>query len=78
MTLLTEAKKRVTEDIEDVAKSEGVTSERLRRNVTSGRSVIVKSPSDASPALGIGEILRTKINANIGTSLECIEKNEEL
>jgi phosphomethylpyrimidine synthase len=78
MTLLTETKKRITEDIEDVAKSEGVTSEKLRRNVTSGRSVIVKSPSDASPALGIGEILRTKVNANIGTSVECIEKSEEL
>lgn len=78
MTLLTEAKKRVTEDIEDVARSEGVTNERLRRSITSGRSVIVKSPSDASPALGIGEILRTKVNANIGTSVECIEKDEEL
>ena len=78
MTLLTEAKKRLTKDIKDVARSEGLTSEKLRRSITSGRSVIVKSLSDASPALGIGENLRTKVNANVGTSVECIEKNEEL
>lgn len=78
MTLLIEAKKRVIEDIKNVAKSEGIASERLRRSIASGRSVIVKSPSDDVTPLGIGEILRAKVNANIGTSVEHIEKREEL
>jgi phosphomethylpyrimidine synthase len=78
MTLLTEAKKGLTDDIKRIAQSEGITSEKLRRNIASGRAVVVKNPAHASAMVGIGELLRTKVNANVGTSLDHVEQSEEL
>jgi phosphomethylpyrimidine synthase len=78
MTLLTEAKRRLTDDVKHVAKSEGITSEKLRRNIASGRTVIVKNATHDATAIGIGEALRAKVNANIGTSVDHIEQSEEL
>jgi phosphomethylpyrimidine synthase len=78
MTLLKEAKKRLTDDIKNVAKSEGIASERLRRSIASGRTVIPKNVTHDVAAIGIGEALSTKVNANIGTSIDYIDKSEEL
>ncbi|MGA7075409.1 MAG: phosphomethylpyrimidine synthase ThiC [Halobacteriota archaeon] len=78
MTLLTEAKKGLTDDIRNVAESEGIASERLRRNIASGRTVILKNATHDVAAIGIGEALRAKVNANIGTSIDYVEKSEEL
>ena len=78
MTLLEEAKKGLTDDIRNVAKSEGIASEKLRRNIASGRTVIPKNVTHDVAAIGIGDALRTKVNANIGTSIDYVEISEEL
>lgn len=59
----------VTQQMRLVAKSEGMDAERLRRGVAAGRIVIPwnRRRKIARPC-GIGRGLRTKINANIGTS----------
>jgi len=78
MTLLEEAKKRLTDDIISVAKSEGIASEKLRRNIASGRSAIPKNVNHDVTAIGIGDALCTKVNANVGTSIDFVEIKEEL
>jgi phosphomethylpyrimidine synthase len=78
MTLLEEAKKGLTDDIRNVAKLEGIASEKLRRDIASGRTVIPKNVTHEVAAIGIGSGLRTKVNANIGTSIDYVEITEEL
>ncbi|MDH7593043.1 MAG: phosphomethylpyrimidine synthase ThiC [Methanomicrobiales archaeon] len=64
------------EAIRAVARSEGVRPELLRKQVASGRAVIVQR--EGKRPVGIGEGLRTKINANIGTSTASIDPEEEV
>ncbi|MDM7933969.1 MAG: phosphomethylpyrimidine synthase ThiC [Methanothrix sp.] len=52
--------------IEEVAKAEGLRPSFLRRQIALGRVVVMQRESQQS--LGIGEGLKTKINANIGSS----------
>lgn len=59
-----------------VAKAERVRPTFLRKQVASGRVVILQR--DGKQPVGIGEGLRTKINANIGTSPEVFDPNEEV
>jgi len=59
-----------------VAKAEGVRPTFLLKQVASGRVVILQR--DGKQPVGIGENLRTKINANIGTSAEVFDPNEEV
>jgi len=56
------------QNLSSVAQAEGVEESRLRRLVGIGHTTIVKNARRDIPALGIGEGLSTKINANIGTS----------
>ena len=51
--------------INEVADAEGVKPNFLQRQIASGRIVVMQR--DGKPPLGIGEGLKTKINANIGT-----------
>jgi phosphomethylpyrimidine synthase len=59
-----------------VAEVEGIRPDFLRRLVASGRVVIMQRKG--KPPVGIGEGLRTKINANIGTSAEVSDPDEEV
>jgi phosphomethylpyrimidine synthase len=59
----------------EVAKLEYVTSEYIKEKVASGEIVILTRKNKKS--LGIGTGLRTKINANIGTSSDNIQPEEE-
>jgi phosphomethylpyrimidine synthase len=69
MTLLERAKAgEITPEIEAVAQDEHVDPELLRQRVAAGRVVIPKNVSRRFHPVGIGEGLRTKVNANIGTS----------
>lgn len=72
------ARTEITPEIEAVAKVEGISAERLRRQVASGRVVIASNPIHAPNPLGIGEGLRVKINANIGTSPDHFDLSEEV
>jgi phosphomethylpyrimidine synthase len=78
MTLLTEAKKGLNDDIKKAAKSEGIPNDKLRRLIAGGRAVIPKNSAHDIGVIGIGEALRTKVNANVGTSIDYIDKSEEL
>ncbi|MEW5761458.1 MAG: phosphomethylpyrimidine synthase ThiC, partial [Candidatus Thermoplasmatota archaeon] len=61
----------ITSEMRKVSKKEGKNSEELRMNIEEGKIVIMKD-------LGIGYGLRTKLNANIGTSANKANMNEEL
>ncbi|MDD4162526.1 MAG: phosphomethylpyrimidine synthase ThiC, partial [Methanothrix sp.] len=62
--------------IDEVAKTEGVKSDFLRRQIASGRVAVMQR--DGEPPLGIGEGLKTKINANIGTSAAVFDPDIEV
>jgi len=59
----------VSEEMKLCAKLENVEPETIRKGVEDGTIVVVRNNGHASiPALAIGKGLRTKINANVGTS----------
>ena len=58
------------------AKAEGLRPSILMKQIASGRVVIMQR--DGKQPIGIGEGLRTKINANIGTSAEVFDLSEEI
>ena len=59
----------VTREIDAVAKREGIEPARLARLVTVGRVVIPRNISRENlEPVGVGELLTTKVNVNVGTS----------
>jgi phosphomethylpyrimidine synthase len=70
MTQIIEAQKgNITPEMEAVARAEGVSVDHILNGIASGTIVITRNATHRSIApLGIGKGLRTKINANIGTS----------
>lgn len=66
-------------EIKGVSEAEGVEPEKLVRLVRSGRVVVPSNPRHrAIRPCAIGEGLRVKINANIGTSRDHMDLEEEL
>ncbi len=55
-------------DIDYVAQEEGVDASKLANLVRAGRAVVVRNLRRSIKPLGIGEGLRTKVNANVGLS----------
>lgn len=72
-------KGEVTQELQLVAKEEGLEVEELMELVASGQAVILanKVHQGFSPK-GIGKGLRVKVNANLGTSPEKVDLEEEL
>ncbi|MCX8069346.1 MAG: phosphomethylpyrimidine synthase ThiC [Thermodesulfovibrionales bacterium] len=68
----------ITNDLMVVAEQEGINAEKLAQNIIDGTAVISKNNKKNIQPLGIGKGLRTKINANIGTSKDSISYDEEL
>ena len=80
MTQTEEARKgNQTEALKKVAEEEDIPPEELVALVASGKVVIPLNPSH-SPihAVGIGQKLRTKVNVNIGTSVDFPNEEDEL
>jgi phosphomethylpyrimidine synthase len=74
-----EAKRgKLTPEIEDVARSEGLSAEFVRRGVAAGRIVILANQNRRQRPVGVGEGLRVKINANIGSSPDYADPDEEV
>lgn len=72
-------KGELTPEMEAVAKDEGKSPESVMRGVASGRIVIPKNVRKENVrSVGIGEGLRTKINANVGTSPDYVKPDEEV
>ncbi|RLF36925.1 MAG: phosphomethylpyrimidine synthase [Thermoplasmata archaeon] len=79
MTQISEAKHGVvTDQMKMVSKAENIDVEILRRRVASGKIVIPFNPVHSPHPLGIGKGLRVKVNANIGTSREHCDLDEEI
>ena len=68
----------ITDEIKHVALDEGVEPERLSQDVAEGFTVIARNASHDIKPIGIGRGLKTKINANIGTSRDRISLDEEM
>jgi len=80
MTQLEEARAgRVTEAMRRLAADEGLQAELVRRRVAAGRIAIPHNTRRrASRVLGVGEGLRVKVNANLGTSPDYADLKVEL
>jgi phosphomethylpyrimidine synthase len=79
MSIITDAKRGiVTEEMKAVAAQEGVTEDFVRRGVVGGHIVIPVSPYRKVKICGIGEGLRTKVNASIGTSTDIVDIPQEI
>lgn len=68
----------ITEEVKQVALDEGIEPERLSQDIASGFTVISRNAFHDIKPLGIGRGLRTKINANIGTSKDKISLDDEM
>jgi phosphomethylpyrimidine synthase len=79
MSLIKDAQRGlVTEEMKLVAAQEGVTEEFVRKGVAGGHIVIPVSPYRKVKICGIGEGLRTKVNASIGTSSDLSDVSVEI
>ncbi len=79
MTQISEAKQGIiTKEIRDVSKSEKLSLNMIRKRVASGKIAIPYNPIHSPNALGIGKGLRVKVNANIGTSREYCNLQDEI
>ena len=78
MTQLEAAKRGiVTDRMKEVAKNEGVSPELLCKRIAEGKVVIMGNTLRNPNPLGIGEGLRTKVNASIGTSTDIVDFDME-
>jgi len=79
MTQISEAKQgNITKEIKQLSKAENIDIDIVKRRVASGKIVIPFNPIHSPNTLGIGKGLRVKVNANIGTSKEHCDINEEI
>ena len=80
MTQLEMAKKGIiSEEMKKAAEADGIDPELLRELIASGRAVLPKNVNhNFERILAIGEQLRTKVNANIGSSGACASLENEL
>ncbi|NIU39201.1 phosphomethylpyrimidine synthase ThiC [Candidatus Bathyarchaeota archaeon] len=70
---------QITEEMKIVAKEEDESPKKICRRVAAGRVVITRNMERENVIpLGIGEGLRTKINANVGTSTDLCDLNLEV
>ncbi len=69
---------KITAEMEAVAAREGIEPERIRHGVENGTIVIVSGHGRSEYVTGIGNGLRTKVNASIGTSSDLADLKMEL
>ncbi|UCE79070.1 MAG: phosphomethylpyrimidine synthase ThiC [Nitrospiraceae bacterium] len=78
MTRIEYAKKGIlTDEVKAVASLEGLAPEQLSYDIASGVSVIPINKNHNINPVGIGRNMRTKINANIGTSKDKVSIDSE-
>ncbi len=64
--------------IENIARSESIKTDELKQLIDSGRVIILKNRKRRISPVAIGEKMRVKVNANIGTSPDRIDIEMEL
>ncbi len=79
MNILNEAKKGIiTPDMKHVASREGLSPEEILKGVAGGDVVLFRNLLRSIDAVGVGRGLRTKVNANIGSSPDLFNVEIEL
>ncbi|NPE29811.1 phosphomethylpyrimidine synthase ThiC [Methanococcoides sp. SA1] len=79
MTLMEDARKGlITPEIRSVAEVEGIDADLVRSCVAKGLVTIPKNIKGKSRAFGIGKYMSVKINANIGTSRDFVDIDDEV
>jgi phosphomethylpyrimidine synthase len=68
----------ITQEMKEAAVYDDVSPEFIRDGIAKGRIVIYGNPQRKSRVVGIGQGLRTKINASIGTSPDIIDFDMEV
>lgn len=68
----------ITDEVKQVALDEGLEPEQISIDIAEGKTVISRNVNHDIKPLGIGRGLKTKINANIGTSKDRISLEEEM
>ena len=63
----------ITEEMKEVALMEGVEPSYIRSRIVDGTVIITRNKKRSIKPLAIGKGLRTKVNANIGTSQDKID-----
>lgn len=69
---------RLMDEVVTVAKAEGLEPEGLSQDIARGVSVIIRNINHDIKPIAIGRGLRTKVNANIGTSRDRISIDDEM
>ncbi|CAB3288682.1 Phosphomethylpyrimidine synthase [Methanocaldococcus lauensis] len=79
MTQMDDAKKGIiTEEMKIVSEKERIDVEKLKKLIAKGYVVIPKNVNRDTEPVGIGKYLRTKVNANIGTSPDFVDIDLEI
>lgn len=79
MTQMEQARKgQLTDQIRKIADVEGISSQKVLNRVATGKIVIPCNVNRDTSPLGVGKGLRTKINANVGSSPEWEDLEEEV
>jgi len=79
MTKIEYAKKGIiTDEVKEVALSEGISPEILAVDIAKGVTVLPKNIYRTIKPIGIGRGLKTKVNANIGTSKDRVSFDDEI
>ncbi|MDI9395410.1 MAG: phosphomethylpyrimidine synthase [Euryarchaeota archaeon] len=79
MTLMEDAKRGIiTSVMEAVAKAEAIDADILCSCIAKGLIAIPRNLRRDTLPVGIGKYMSTKINANVGTSRDCIDINAEV
>ena len=68
----------VTKEIKSVAAKEGINADTVRKLLSQGLIVIPRNMKSKSQPIGIGKMMRTKINANMGTSRDNVDIDAEI
>ncbi len=68
----------ITDEIKNVASREGVSADIVRKLFAGGHIVIPKNINRKSIPTGIGKLMTTKINANVGTSRDNVDVEAEV
>jgi phosphomethylpyrimidine synthase len=68
----------ITDEMKETSLSEGIVPERLAADVAEGLTVIPRNINHNIKPIGIGRGLRTKVNANIGTSKDKVSFDDEM
>ncbi len=68
----------ISDEMKTVALAEHVSAEKLASDISEGLTVITRNTLHKIAPLGIGRGLKTKINANIGTSKDKISHDDEM